>query len=148
MEFAAIEVSDSPFDNTLFGFNKDKLIDAAEIIIIAIMIILVILLIIQPMVGKLLETEGIVRSEDEELETALLTGNAMHALEGPDGSTAGGGGEFEPSQLENEDEESEMIDVQSIQGKVKASSVKKVEDIIENYPEETVSVIRSWMTER
>jgi flagellar M-ring protein FliF len=35
----------------------------------------------------------------------------------------------------------------SVEGKVKASSVKKVEDIVENYPDETVSVIRSWMTE-
>ena len=32
MQFAEIETSDTPYDNTLFGFNKDKLLDAAEII--------------------------------------------------------------------------------------------------------------------
>jgi len=41
----------------------------------------------------------------------------------------------------------DKIDLDQVQGQVKASSIKKVEDIVENYPEETVSVIRSWMTE-
>jgi flagellar M-ring protein FliF len=40
-----------------------------------------------------------------------------------------------------------MIDMDSIDGKVKASSVKKIEDIVENYPDETVSIIRNWMSE-
>lgn len=140
MKFAAIEVSDTPYDNTLFGFDKNKLLDAAEIITVAIMIILVVLLVLQPMVGKLLSTEGVKRSEDDELETGLLTGDVKPALEGPSG-------EFEPAMLDEESDNEGMIDVQSVQGKVKASSVKKVEDIIENYPSETVSVIRSWMTE-
>ncbi len=152
MEFSAVEVSDSPYDNTLFGFNKDKLIDAAEIIIIALMIILVILLVIQPMVGRLLATEGVIRSEDEEMETELLTGGTAHpALEGPGGAFGSGGASGGALANEvgegGEDEDGNMIDVQSISGKVKASSVKKVEDIVENYPTETVSVIRSWMTE-
>lgn len=140
MQFAAVQVSDTPYDNTLFGFDKNKILDAAEIITVAIMIILVVLLVIQPMVGRLLSTEG-GKNEEDDLETELLTGGMTPALEGP-------GGEFEPSALEEEgDAEANMIDVQKVQGKVKASSVKKVEDIVENYPTETVSVIRSWMTE-
>lgn len=141
MKFAAIETSDTPYDNTLFGFDKNKLLDAAEIITVAIMIILVVLLVLQPMVGRLLATEDGKRSDEDDLETGLLTGEMKPALEGPSG-------EFEPSMLEEDGEDNEgMIDVQSVQGKVKASSVKKVEDIVENYPTETVSVIRSWMTE-
>jgi flagellar M-ring protein FliF len=140
MQFAAVEVADTPFDNTLFGFNKNKLLDAAEIITVAIMIILVVLLVIQPMVGRLLSTEDGSTSDEDDLERELLTGGAKPALEGPVG-------EFEPAPLEEEETESNMIDVQKVQGKVKASSVKKVEDIVENYPTETVSVIRSWMTE-
>lgn len=137
MQFAAVEVADTPYDNTLFGFNKDKLLDAAEIITVAIMIILVVLLVIQPMVGRLLATEDEKTVEDE-LETELLTGRTNPALEGPSD-------EFEPSTLADDD--GEMVDMKSIEGKVKASSVKKIEDIIENYPGETVSVIRTWMSE-
>lgn len=139
MQFADIEVSDTPYDNSLFGFDKNKLLDAAEIITVAIMIILVVLLVLQPMVGRLLATEG-KGDEEDDVETGLLTGGMKPALEGP-------GGEFEPAGLPDDEENEGMIDVHSVQGKVKASSVKKVEDIVENYPTETVSVIRSWMTE-
>lgn len=138
MQFAAVEVADTPFDNTFFGFDKNKLLETAEIITIAIMIILVVLLVIQPMVGRLIGTEED-EAEDGEMDPDLLTNEMRPALEGPDG-------EFEPAGLEDEENEG-MIDVQKVQGKVKASSVKKVEDIVENYPTETVSVIRSWMTE-
>ena len=112
MEFSAVEVGADDLDNTLFGFDKNKLIDAAEIIIIAIMIILVLLLVIQPMISKVLATEGVTRSEDEDIETNLLTAGTAHpALEGPDGA----GGEMDPSLLEGEEDEDGMIDVQEHQ---------------------------------
>tara|TARA_B100000508_G_C11455568_1_gene276547 strand:+ start:90 stop:1730 length:1641 start_codon:yes stop_codon:yes gene_type:complete len=139
LQFADIEVSDTPFDNTLFGFDKNRLLDAAEIITVAIMFILIVLLVIQPMVGKLLTVERKAGEEDEELETSLLGSSPKMALEGPSD-------EFEPEQL-SEDDEGDLIDMKSVEGKVKASSIKKVEDIVENFPDETVSVIRSWMTQ-
>lgn len=141
MQFAPIETSDTPHDNSIMGFNKDKLINLAGTITIAIAILLSILLVIQPMVGRLLATEGGKRDDEDELETGLLTsGGLKPALEGPSG-------EFQPSMLEEDDGNEGLINVESVQGKVKASSLKKVEDIVENYPTETVSVIRSWMTE-
>lgn len=139
LPFADIEVSDAPFDNTLFGFDKNRLLDAAEIFTVAIMFILIVLLVIQPMVGKLLATERAIAEGDEDLETELLGGSARMALEGPSG-------EFEPTPL-SEEEDGELIDMKSVEGKVKASSIKKVEDIVESFPDETVSVIRSWMTQ-
>ena len=139
MQFAEVEVGEEAYDNTLFGFSKDKLLDAAEIITLAILIILVILLVIQPMVGRLLATDE-KKTPEEELETELLTGGAANpALTGPDA--------FEPTPLADGADEEGMIDMKSIQGKVKATSVKKIEDIVENYPDETVSVIRGWMSE-
>lgn len=154
MQFAAVETSDTPYDNSLFGFDKNKLLDAAEVLTIAIMIILVVLLVIQPMVGRLLATEGEgdKNAEDGD-ETGLLPdGTRRPALTGPDGLSSGDGADFEPNALtDGTDADGEvnlgMLDVQSVEGQVKASSVKKIEDIVQNYPEETVSVIRSWMTE-
>ncbi len=145
MQFADIEVSDTPYDNSLFGFDKNKLLDIAEILTFAIMIILVLLLVVQPMVGRVLAVEG---KDDEgadgKPELDLLTGEFKPALAAPiDTSNMT---EEEIAMLENNTNEG-MIDVESVQGKVKASSVKKIEDIVENYPAETVSVIRSWMAE-
>ncbi len=122
----------------LFGFQKADLIDAAEVFLVGIMIILVVLLVLQPMVSRLLATEE--KDIDEDLEADLLTmRTANPALEGPDAENMLGG--------EDGEEEDSLIDIQGVDGKVKSSSVRKVEEIIENYPTETVSVIRSWMTQ-
>lgn len=71
MQFADVDVSEDLPDNTLFGFDKNKLLDVAEVVTVAVMIILVILLVLQPMVGRLLATEG-GTGLDEEMEKELL----------------------------------------------------------------------------
>jgi flagellar M-ring protein FliF len=141
MQFADVQ-TDEPTtpDDKLFGFEKSDLLDAVEIITVAIMVILVILLVLQPMVGRLLASEG--PALGEELEQELLAARAASPqLMGPDSLR---NDEFRGAA--GDDEES-LIDMQRVEGKVKASSVKKVEDIVENYPAETVSVIRSWMSQ-
>ncbi len=142
MQFADITPDDSEIvdDSKLLGFEKSDLLDAVEIITVAIMVILVILLVLQPMVSRLMSTEG--PSLGEDLETDLLAARpANPALMSPDSLRSE---EFRAPSAE--DDES-LIDMQAVEGKVKASSVKKVEDIVENYPAETVSVLRSWMTQ-
>lgn len=136
MQFANIEAEDvALLRDTLFGFDKSDLLDAVEIVTVAIMIILVVLLVLQPMVGRLLSNET---DLDEKLEADLLTAGQINpALAAPKE------GEFTPTAPEEEDT---LIDMTRVEGKVKASSVKKVEDIVDNYPTEAVNVIRSWMT--
>lgn len=143
-----VEVDTTPeTDNTIMGFEKSDLLDAAEILTVAIMIILVVLLVLQPMVGRLLATEG--GKSDEEGgfdEQGLLPSMQQKpALTGPSMSSSGqdGGGFAVQELIADED----MINVQKVEGRVKASSLKKVEDIITAYPEETVSVLRGWMTQ-
>lgn len=138
MQFADIDTDiEGVDDRMLFGFEKSDLLDTAEILTIAIMIILVVLLVLQPMVSRLLSAES--AQIDEELEADLLAARPESpALAAPDMQ--------DPEGINIEDEES-MIKIAGVDGKVKASSVKKVEEIVENYPEETVAVIRSWMTQ-
>lgn len=136
MQFADIRIEGDLEDNSLFGFDRSDLLSAVEMITVAIMVILVILLVLQPMVGRLLTSEN--AKLDEGLENELLAGRINPALTGPNPD------DFQPPELEEEDS---LISMQKVDGKLKASSVKKVEDIVEQYPAETVSVIRSWMTQ-
>ncbi|HBR69969.1 MAG TPA: hypothetical protein DEA55_11400 [Rhodospirillaceae bacterium] len=102
---------------------------------VAIMIILVVLLVLQPMVSRLLASANNAQV-DESLEADLLAARpANPALAAPGGQPA-----------EQAEEEDSLINIKGVEGRVKASTLKKVEEIVENYPAETVSVIRSWMT--
>lgn len=141
MQFAEVDTNEEVVDERfLFGFEKSDLLDMAELMTVAIMIILVILLVLQPMVSRLLAAESPV--SDEELEADLLAMRpASPALAGP------ADGEFTPGEGGEIEEEESLIDIAGVEGKVKASSIRKVEEIIENYPDETVSVLRSWMAD-
>lgn len=141
MQFADIDTTDPSLDDSmLLGFQKSDLLDTAEVLTIAIMIVLVVLLVLQPMVSRLMTTE---ESEAEDnIEADLLAPRPESpALMGPSGLMMGG--DFSGDM----DDGDSMINIAGVDGKVKASSIKKVEEIVENYPQETVSVIRSWMTQ-
>jgi len=38
-----------------------------------------------------------------------------------------------------------MIDISQVDGRVKASSIRKIGEIVEKHPEEAVSIVRNWM---
>lgn len=140
MQFADIDTGETLLDETLlFGFEKADLLDAAEIMTVAIMIILVVLLVLQPMVSRLMDSSKV--EIDEELEADLLTQSMVNpALAAPEGdANVDSGGD--------DDDEESLVAISGVDGKVKASSVRKVEEIVENYPAETVAVLRSWMTQ-
>ncbi|MDP7141858.1 MAG: flagellar basal-body MS-ring/collar protein FliF [Alphaproteobacteria bacterium] len=165
MKFAEVDTGENTnITNMIFGFERSDLLDAVEVLAVSIMVILIILLIVQPMLGRLLSSSG--SALDSELETELLSGSAATAgmLSGPGGNSGASAGQIhgpvsaesgagegssggqQPQQQGGQDDDDAMIDMQSVQGKVKASAVKKVEDIVENYPSETVSVLRGWMS--
>lgn len=140
MQFAAVDTEQGDYtdENMLFGFDKNKLLDVAEIGMVAIMIILVVMLVLQPMVNRLLVSEA--PQIDTSLESDLLGMRPSNPALAPPSSE----GEFSGAATQ---EENNLINMQGVEGKVKASSVKKVEEIVTNYPNETVSVLRSWMTQ-
>jgi flagellar M-ring protein FliF len=41
----------------------------------------------------------------------------------------------------------QRLDIARIEGQVKASSVKKVSEFVERHPEESTSILRSWVHE-
>ncbi len=140
MQFADIGMEiDDGAQNLLFGFERRDLLRAAEIITVAIMIILVVLLVLQPMVSRLLATESPDMDDSGASDMELLASRGANpALTGPSAD------DFAPPEVE--EEETSLIDMKQVEGKVKASSVRKVEDIVATYPDETVAVLRSWMT--
>ncbi|MDQ3125848.1 MAG: flagellar M-ring protein FliF, partial [Pseudomonadota bacterium] len=58
----------------------------------------------------------------------------------------GGAGGVMP-QLAGPSEMDQRLDIARFEGQVKASSVKKVADFVEKHPDESATILRSWVHE-
>ena len=121
---------EEPLD-LFFGLQKNDLLRIAEVVVLSILAILVILLVVRPLVSRAFEAlpAAAAAAEQKLLEEAALMAPAIAA---PESIPPGAMDEFE-----------ELID--RVEGRVKASSVKKVGEIVEKHPEEALSIIRNWM---
>ncbi|MBL4748848.1 MAG: flagellar M-ring protein FliF, partial [Magnetovibrio sp.] len=72
----------------------------------------------------------------------LTSPDGQAQLPAPDGENGGA----LPAKIEKSAVE-EMIDIAQVEGKVKESSVQKVGELVANHPDETMSVLRSWLHE-
>lgn len=145
--------------DTIFGFAKQDIIGLVEMMTLSIMVILVLLLVVRPMLTKILAaiptpTPGGPSRYGPDGNMFLPTSQQTPALMGPEGSPmltdesgapimlapgmrSAGGGQQDES----------LIDMSQVEGRVRSSSIKKVAEIVTNHPNETVSVIRNWMTQ-
>ena len=119
-------------DPVLFmGFTKQEIMKMMEGLGVALVAVLVIVLIVRPLIVKAFESP-----ENEEKENFLISaGNDMQQLSAPALNNA----LAEANQLE------ELIDIAKVEGRVKASSIRKISEIIDQHPEEAVNIIRSWL---
>jgi flagellar M-ring protein FliF len=145
MRFAEPEEAVGEPPPILFGLNKQDLFRATETLVLAVVAILVILLVIRPLVTRALETarETAMASRRMLAEQAAIGAGAlpgpmgMGALPSPAGISGTG--------MALVEEPESMIDISQVEGRVRASSMKKIGEIVDKHPEEAVAIIRSWM---
>lgn len=119
--------ADKEGEGSFIDLTKNDYMRIAEIAVLAILAILVILMVIRPLLRKLFEIKA-----PQAAGPPQLTGHGPNpALPGP--------------QSEGLESYESMIDIGKVEGRVKASSLKKVGDIVDKHPEETVAIIRNWM---
>ena len=132
MRFIEDEIEEDEPLSFLFGLDNNEIIRIAEVIVLLILAVLVILLVIRPLLARAFEAlpAATAAAEQKLLEEAAAM---SPALTGPE------------STQETDTEYEELIDIDRVEGRVKASSVKKVGEIVEKHPEEALSIIRTWM---
>ena len=155
MPFVEIASADGATEQSLFGLTKADLMRTAELLVLGVVAVLVLLLVVRPLLGRLLEVdeESLAQSG-----TGLLPdGSPQPALVGPDGQevprlagdpstvVATRVGEDGSTEKNVAHEIDQMIDLNQVEGRVRASSVKKIGEIIEKHPEEAVTIIRGWL---
>jgi flagellar M-ring protein FliF len=133
MKFAGPLVADEAELELFFGLDKNDLLRIAEIFVLSIVALLVIMLVVRPLLSRVFEalpsiSEGVG-------EPALLSDQTLHGpvLTAPDMAPA------------EESFDDDLIDIDRVEGRVKASSVKKVGEIVENHPAEALAIVRSWL---
>ena len=129
IRFASVEPEAEKTEEPLImGFTKEELIRIAEGLGVAIVAILVIVLVIRPLINNAFEAGP--RSSDTRLlgenadEDNLLLSNFLG---------------------DESDSVDDMINMSKVDGRVKASSLKRVNDIVEKNPDMAVNIIRSWL---
>ncbi len=122
------------------GFSLARLdfMRIAEIAVLFITTVLIILLVARPLV------RGALGGPAADAAPALAGAAAGQGRI----AASGDGGEEQAMLPEGEGaEEEERIDVAQIDGQVKKSSVRKVASLVDQHPDETMGILRTWMHE-
>lgn len=119
------------------SFSKADIMRVAEIVVLFVTALLIIFLVARPLVKG---ASGMPMPQGLALASAGGgdTGHAPAALPVQ--------GE-RPAALPAAADSGDSIDIEKIDGQVKASSLKKVANIVESHPEESISILRSWLHE-
>jgi flagellar M-ring protein FliF len=133
-----------PVDTTepgLFDFSKQDIMRIAEVFVMAIVALLVILLVARPIINHVLKSAQEKREQERAAaEQAAAQAQLLPGAAGMPGALGGPAPGMEgPSEIE------QMIDIAQVEGRVRASSIKKIGEIVEKHPEEAVAILRTWM---
>lgn len=128
--------------NPLMGFDKNDIMRIAELAVLAIVAGLILFFVVRPLVrgiggggggGLMIPGPGgqgmqMVGADGQSMQLAMdpSTGQPL-AISGPS--------------------EEQRLNIARIEGQVKSSSVKQVSDFVDKHPEESISILRSWLHE-
>lgn len=109
--------------------SKDQMIQLAETVLLVVALLVVALLVVRPALGLLMRSVG-----------TPVAGGVLPPLQdsGPLSApgelvTAGGG--------------DSMVNMTRVEGRVRESSVKRANEIVDQHPEETLAIVRGWMSD-
>jgi flagellar M-ring protein FliF len=130
----------------LMGFDKNDIMRAVELAVLAVVGILMIFFVARPLLGggggkakggaggALIgpaQIQRVMVSPDGQPMQIAADGSAQLSLPGPAGA----------------DDPNHRIDMARVDGQVRASAVKKVSEFVERHPDESVAILRSWLHE-
>jgi len=135
LRFAEVPTNVIPEPTGLMSFltfTKDDVMHWIELGVMLLLALVVLLLVVRPLVRRILESES-APSGNANVAAAIAGGDVQAALAQEIKAV--------PSQT------SKMIDMAQVQGQVHAQSVQKVGELADSNPNETISIIRSWLHE-
>ena len=124
----------------LLGLNLEKsdLLGLGQSAILAVVVLLALIFVLRPMALRLsaITPQGMLAGSD-----ALLAGVGGVSLVAP--MRLSGGNDAAQAMLTDES----MVNILNVDGQLRASSLRKLSDMVEKHPEESLAIMRSWLTQ-
>ncbi len=139
------DTTDASKSDMFMGIPKLDLLRIAETLMLAFIGLMVVLLVVRPILKRLFDGTDAASSRAGAGQNLLSDGfedGGMGTAQLPSPTSSFG------EQLDSESEDSaieKMIDISRVEGRVKASSLRKVGEIVDKHPEEAVSILRNWI---
>ncbi len=151
LRFAAADEVATPEDKGLFGLglHKPDLMRLAETAMVGLIAILALLLVLRPLALRLVPP-AIAGPADVQALEALTSSDAAAAgiagaIAGPGGTPAiAGPANSGPAALLSDDA---MVDLANVEGQIRASSLRRISDLVNKHPEETLGIVRGWIVQ-
>jgi flagellar M-ring protein FliF len=129
----------------LAGFDKNDILRGAELFILLVVAALIIFFVARPLLkgatgGPSLPLLIAAGGAGPVAQAALATAQAQLAQ-------GGAGGEQLALPSAGSADMDQRLDIARIEGQVKVSSVKRVAEFVDKHPDESVSILRSWLHE-
>jgi flagellar M-ring protein FliF len=155
MRFVAEAPAETAATSTLFGIpiEKGELVGIAESVLPAVLALLGLLFVLRPLVLRLTTLPASVAAVaigDAGFDATMMAasesagGGGVPRIGGPGGDAAGG---LALVPVGATPEEDEMVNVGQIEGQIKSSSIKRIVEMADKYPNETLAIVRTWMTQ-
>jgi flagellar M-ring protein FliF len=160
LQFAARELPEPLMneEETFLSLTKADYFRIGESATLAILTVIVLLMVVRPLLRRVISGENMIAANGATLALAGASAGGGTGTDGEQamlppgvqaqlaGVAAGNGAGLEGAENAENPIES-MIDIAKIEGQVRESSLKKVAEIIGNHPDETMSILRSWLHE-
>ena len=147
MQFVKLEPLEFDDGSIFLGISKEDFMQLAEVLVLAVVGLLVILLVVRPVLTRLFESMPTAFAGGPGGMIGDGEGVALAQLTGPE-ATADMAELLEEDEVEDEADDSlldQMIDINQVEGRVRASSLKQIGEIVDKHPEEAIAIVRNWM---
>jgi flagellar M-ring protein FliF len=143
MRFALDDTAPATDSNGLLGlrFEKADVLRLAQTALFGVIGVVALLLVLRPMVLRITSVAptALVASAPA---LAAIGAPALPALPAPAGQ-----GVLQSATLTPLLEDESMVNLAQIEGQMRASSLRRIGELVEKHPEETLSIVRGWMVQ-
>jgi flagellar M-ring protein FliF len=137
---------DSP---TVLGMRLEKndLMRLAQTALFGLIALLALFMVLRPMVARITMLAPALAGPGGDAVMGLPNGPLAALAGSPSAFTAGGSPPIPGSGVAGLIADESMVNVAQIEGQMRSSSLRKLAELVEKHPDETLTIIRGWMNQ-